>query len=164
MNKNKKLLGLLGLVLIVATIFIMSNFFFKQSAVAPIVDTSVVSTSTTNVYKNDMYGFQMTLSKDWTGYTVSTSTIKFGNSVTLRHPLWTKENPRMDIPVLIYTVEQWDKWLKTDFDGYPTAAPIGPTERGHNDKYVFATAPRYNYSFSPGFEQVEDILKTLVGY
>lgn len=162
MSKNKKLFGLLGLVLVATVFFIISNFFFKQSAVAPTIETPVVST--TSVYKNDMYGFQMTLSKDWSGYIVSTSTIKFGNAVTLRHPLWTKENPRMDIPVLIYTVEQWDKWLKTNFDGYPTAAPIGPTERGRNDKYVFATAPRYNYSFATGFEQVEDILKTLVGY
>ena len=164
MNKNKKLFGFLGLVLVAVALLVTNNFFFKERVIVPIVETPVVSTSSANIYKNDTFGFQMTLSKDWAGYTASTSEVKFGNSITLRHPLWTKENPRMDIPVLIYSVEQWGKWLKTDFEGYPTAAPIGPTERGHNDRYVFATAPRYNFSFLTGFEQVEEILKTLVGY
>ena len=52
---------------------------------------------------------------------------------------------------------------KNNFEGYPTAAPIGPTERGRNDAYVFATAPRYNFSFAVGWEEVEDIIKTLKG-
>jgi hypothetical protein len=164
MNKNKILIAFLLIILASAVIFVSANFFFKQKALAPVVETPLVSTSTELIYKNDAYSFTMNLQKDWTGYSASTSAIKFGNSVTLRHPLWTKENPRMDIPVLVYTVEQWDKWVKTDFEGYPTASPIGPTERGRNIRYVFATAPRYNFSFLTGFEGVEDILKTLKGY
>ena len=164
MNKNKILLTFTLIILVSAVIFVSANFFFKQKALAPVVETPLVSTSTELIYKNYAYSFTMNLQKDWRLYTVSTATIPFGNSVTLRHPLWTKENPRMDIPVLVYTVEQWDKWVKTDFEGYPTAAPIGPTERGRNIRYVLATAPRYNFSFLSGFEGVEDILKTLKGY
>jgi hypothetical protein len=63
--------------------------------------------------------------------------------------------------VLVYPLIQWTKWEKTDFEGYQTAAPMPPTERGRNTKYVFATAPRYNFSFLPGFEEVEEIISKL---
>ena len=100
----------------------------------------------------------------WQGYTVINAAIQYGNSVTIRHPLWTKEDPRMDIPILIYPIDQWNTWEKNNFEGYPTAAPIGPTERGRNAKYVFATAPRYNFSFATGFEEVDQIVQGLKGF
>lgn len=67
----------------------------------------------------------------------------------------------MDIPIQVFSLEQWKKWESNDFEGYPTAAPIGPTERGRNGKYVFATSPRYNYSFATGWEEVDEIVKNL---
>lgn len=115
----------------------------------------------TLVYTNTTYGFSIELPKDWEGYTLVPASVQFGQAVTLRHPLWTEENKYMDIPVLIYPIAQWEIWEKNNFEGYPTAAPIGPTERGRNARYVFATAPRYNFSFGTGFETVEEIIKNL---
>ncbi len=119
-------------------------------------------------YKNSQYGFELDLPASWKGYTVTTApftsfdkTVTYGQTITLRSLNWTEQNPTMDIPIEVFPIEQWQKWTATDFDGYPTAAPIGPSERGRNSKYVFATAPRYNYSFLPGFEEVENIIKNL---
>ena len=112
-------------------------------------------------YENGQYGFALQLAADWEGYSVSTSSIEYGTKVLLRHPKWTEASHYEDIPVLVYPIAKWQAWEKNDFEGYPTAAPIGPTERGRNDTYVFATAPRYNYDFSTGWEEAEDIIKTL---
>ena len=120
------------------------------------------------VYKNETYGFSLNLPDSWKGYTVTTvpftsfdKTITYGQTVTLRSPDWTAQNPTMDIPIEVFTVAQWNIWQVSNFDGYPTAAPIGPTERAQNAKYVFATAPRYNFSFLPGFEEVETIIQNI---
>ena len=121
------------------------------------------------VYKNTDYGFTLNLPESWKGYTVLTSlvvptdgrSITLGYKITLRNPIWTAENPTMDIPIQIFPIDEWNKWVANNFEGYPTAAPIGPSERGRNSKYVFATAPRYNFSYLPGFEDVEDIIKNL---
>ncbi len=110
------------------------------------------------------YGFRMALPESWNGYTVTTGTLPFGFTVTLRHPLWTQANTYMDVPILVYPIAQWQTWEKNNFEGYPTAAPIGPTERGRNATYVFATAPRYNYSFATDWENVEEIVKSLKGF
>ncbi len=115
-------------------------------------------------YTNQTYGFSLILPKDWKNFTVVPGTVQFGEIVTLRHPNWSKENPYMDVPILIYPIAQWTTWEKNNFEGYPTAAPIGPTERGRNAAYIFATAPRYNYSFGIGFEAVEEIIKNLKAF
>lgn len=113
-------------------------------------------------YENNQYGFALTLSPGWQGYSVSTTSIDFGLKITIRHPKWTKTNPYEDIPILIYSLSQWQKWEANNFENYPTAAPFGPQERGRNSSYVFATAPRYNYDFQTGWEEVENIIKTLI--
>lgn len=115
-------------------------------------------------YVNSEYNFQLTLPASWKGFTVILGTVQFGETVTLRHPNWSKENPYMDIPILVYPIEQWKTWEANNFKGYLTAAPIGPTERGRNARYVFATAPRYNYSFETGWEAVDTIVESLKGF
>lgn len=138
---------------------IIYTFFNTKDAPLP-----TQQTITTFTYTNNTYGFTLTLSDEWNGYTLVPTTIQFGEAITLRHPLWTTENSYMDIPILIYPIAQWTTWEKNNFEGYPTAAPMGPTERGRNAKYVFATAPRYNYSFGIGFETVEEIIKNLKAF
>ena len=68
-----------------------------------------------------------------------------GLLLSIRHPLWTKENPRQDIPIMVFTVEQWNVLQKGDFS--VSAAPIGPSKLGSNYAYVFALPARYNYAF-----------------
>jgi hypothetical protein len=116
------------------------------------------------IYKNTEYGFNFTLPASWKDYTIITEkwegtgdSKESGNKLSIRHPKWTKEDPRQDIPILVFTTSQWDKVQKGEFN--VGAAPIGPTELGHNGTYVFALPARYNYAFPTGYEEVEEILK-----
>lgn len=116
------------------------------------------------IYKNDIYGFSLKLPLNWKGYTVVESDIDKGKKITIQYPPSISEVPHMDIPILIYTQEQWHTWELNNFEGYQTAAPIGPTKRAENLKYVFATAPRYNFSFQEGFEEVEKIIQDIQAF
>lgn len=157
MNKQITWIIAIGLI-VVGTLYGVSRMN------TPNTPTPVIQATTTLMYTNTAYGFRMALPESWNGYTVTTGTLPFGFAVTLRHPLWTQANPYMDVPILVYPIAQWQTWEKNNFEGYPTAAPIGPTERGRNATYVFATAPRYNYSFAIDWENVEEIVKSLKGF
>jgi hypothetical protein len=155
---NKKIFWIVVLISLGVGVFFMT----QKTATTPPIKQPPIATTTT--YTNTTYGFTLTLPQSWNGYTVTTGTLPFGYTVTLRHPLWTEENQYMDIPILVYPIAQWRQWESNNFEGYPTAAPIGPTERGRNERYVFATAPRYNYSFKTGWETVDEIIKSLEGF
>ena len=131
------------------------------TATTTIIKATTSPATSIIIYQNKQYGFSLDLTPDWQGYSVKTNSIKYGFKIVLRHPKWTAKNPYEDIPILVYPLKQWQKWEATNFDGYPTAAPIGPSERGRNNLYVLATAPRYNFDFNTGFEEVENIIKTL---
>jgi len=120
-----------------------------------------VATSTVITYQNNQYGFTLYLPKTWEGYTSSSTAIEYGEKVAISFPGSSVKNPHEVIPILVYPLATWQKWEKTNFEGYPTAAPIGPQERGRNNVYVIATAPRYNFDFQPGFEEVEKIILAL---
>lgn len=119
------------------------------------------------VYKNEEYGFNFSLPDSWRGYTIQCDFWKGisladenkdqdGPIIYIRHPQWTKDNPRQDIPVMVLTLEQWkavqDEKLAIG------AAPIPPGKLGENSKYVFALPARYNFEFLTGYEEVEKIL------
>jgi len=119
-------------------------------------------------YVNDQYGFSITLPVSWKGYTTvdeswtgnmvdsqNSPSIK-GPELLIRHPLWTKETPRQDIPIMVFTMEQWALIEKETLS--VSAAPIGPSELGRNAKYVFALPARYNFAYLPGFEEVQQII------
>lgn len=118
------------------------------------------------VYENTRYGFRFYLPETWKGYLIAEEQWKGTNNgelsetgpqLLIRHPDWTQEAPRQDIPIMVFTLEQWNALQKGDF--YVSAAPIGPSKLGSNSVYVFALPPRYNYAFQTGFEEVEEILK-----
>jgi len=122
-------------------------------------------------YRNRDYGFIFTLPKNWSGYTIVAEAwegrsvegstngqiAETGPKLLIRHPEWTKENPREDIPVMVFTLAQWDKVQQEKIS--LGAAPIGPAELGRNSTYVFALPARYNYDFLTGYQEVEQILK-----
>lgn len=124
----------------------------------------------TIVYDNTQYGFRFLLPEGWADYKIlldkweglsignwdESEVVETGPVVYIRHPQWTSQNPRQDIPVMIFTIEQWNLLQKSGFR--IGAAPIGPTELGRNNKYVFALPARYNYSFPEGYEEVESII------
>jgi hypothetical protein len=132
---------------------------------------AVLINSESITYENTQYGFQFTLPKSWENYTVITDewkgnrmTDSQGNSVSetgpmlkIRNPLWTTQNQRQDIPIMIFTPAQWDDLQKAEL--IVGAAPMPPSELGRNAKYVFALPARYNYAFTEGFEEVESIIE-----
>jgi hypothetical protein len=122
-------------------------------------------------YKNTEYGFAFSLPKSWEGYSIvnknwegrsvdgeNSSTIINGPEILIRHPLWTSENPRQDIPVMIFTYDEWNLIEQEKLS--VSAAPIGPSELGNNAKYVFAIPARYNFAYPTGFEEVQLILES----
>ncbi|MEZ7820920.1 MAG: MliC family protein [Patescibacteria group bacterium] len=123
-------------------------------------------------YKNTEYGFIFNLPNSWKNYSIvkedwianyfdsnsnqSDKTVS-GPIIKIRHPEWTKESPRQDIPIMVFTVNQWDLLEKDTI--HIGAAPINPAKIGMNSKYIFALPARYNFAFLTGFEEVEDIIK-----
>ena len=136
------------------------------------VQSQKITTPTTSLeYKNAQYGFIFSLPLSWEGYSIITDTWKGwapgpqgdvpaaqGPLISIRHPLWTKEVPRQDIPIMVFTIAQWNSLQQNTF--HIGAAPIGPSELGRNANYVFALPARYNYAFPVGYEEVDAILAT----
>jgi hypothetical protein len=121
-------------------------------------------------YRNTKYGFCVSLPASWHGYSIvadhwegaTTSgpqgyqVVARGPLILIRHPLWTKENTRQDVPIMVFTHKQWDSMQKDEF--HIGAAPVGPNELGRNQKYVFAVPARYDFTELTGVEEVRQII------
>ena len=125
--------------------------------------------SDSTVYQNKQYGFSFQLPESWQGYAIITDQwegitvdspesepARTGALISIRHPHWTLEDPRQDIPIMVFAMSQWNALQRGEFS--VGAAPIGPKELGHNSQYVFALPARYNFAFPTGYEEVEEIL------
>ncbi len=130
-------------------------------------------TPTTGVqYKNTQYGFIFSLPDSWKDYSiiedewegdsigstgqVQTATIT-GPLISIRHPDWDYKSPRQDIPIMVFTIAEWNLMQADKF--HIGAAPINPSEIGRNTKYVFAIPARYNFSYLTGYEEVDQIIR-----
>jgi hypothetical protein len=120
------------------------------------------------IYANTQYGFSFTLPDNWEGYSIiigewegnppdSGTVNEKGPIISIRNPKWSQGNPYQDIPIMVFTISQWDLLQNEEY--HIGAAPIGPTELGRNINYVFALPARYNYSYLAGWEEVEKILE-----
>lgn len=128
------------------------------------------SNSGTIVYRNDEFGFSFSLPASWKGYQIVTSQwegvsptspgngspVAMGPMLSIRHPQWTAQAPRQDIPIMVFTAKQWTALQAGAF--HIGAAPINPTELGRTATYVFALPARYNYAYPEGYKEVESIL------
>ncbi len=171
MNKNNTIKNLAIVIIIVMVgigIFLFINK--KSPIVVPVVDQNQVTTPETPlVYKND-YGFNFNLPISWKGYSIIADKwngqtldtqkplVLEGPKILIRHPLWTKEIPRQDIPIMIFTLAQWSLIQQEKLS--VGAAPIGPSELGRNTNYVFALPARYNFAYQVGFEEVQKIIES----
>lgn len=128
-------------------------------------ECSISSLGTT--YLNTQYGFSFSLPASWKGYTIvigireirdvsSGALIASAPTLSIRHPLWTAQILRQDIPIDIYTLAQWSSIVAGNYS--VSAAPIPPSELARNSKYVFALPARYNYVFPKGWEEVNQII------
>ncbi len=125
---------------------------------------------TENIYQNDEYGFRLTFPETWQGYTVQNQTwegrlvdtgeIKYsGPEILFKNPQTTAQQNYQDIPIMIFTKEQWQLVLEETLA--VSAAPVGPAKVGENAKYVFATPPRwYGFTDAIGWQEAIDIVKT----
>jgi hypothetical protein len=143
-----------------------------QQSVNPATHASQKTKSA--VYTNVKYGFRFVLPESWRGYSIVVSEWEGGDGraygpddavppivkgplITVRHPLWTDEDPRQDIPIMIITKAQWR--LIEEGKLSVSAAPFGPSELGRNMKYVFGLPPRFNYALITGWEEINEIIQ-----
>jgi hypothetical protein len=120
------------------------------------------------VYSNYLYGFRLYLPKSWKGFTViesnwegtsaSNGPAEGGRLIRIRHPLYTVQHPREDIPIMVIRRDQWREIKSGKL--IVSAAPIPPGEIGHNEKYAFATPPRYSFDELDGVEEVIRIVNS----
>ncbi|MGB9695072.1 MAG: Ser-Thr-rich GPI-anchored membrane family protein [Caldisericaceae bacterium] len=136
----------------------------ESSAVFKIVKSGLV-------YTNSQYGFSFSLPASWKGYSIVNSqwtgypnnsqggqgTEINGPEILIRNPKWTVSDPYQDIPIMVFTIDQWNLVEQEKLS--VSAAPIGPTELGRNNKYVFALPARYNFAYPTGWQEVDQILK-----
>jgi len=118
-------------------------------------------------YRNTRYGFSFSLPAGWKHYTIVTDSwegsdtakgdVEHGPLIYIRHPDWAKENPRQDIPIMVFTGAQWEAVEQHNL--LVNMRPMAPNELGRNRKYVFALPPRANYADLAGVEEVDEILR-----
>src|ERR1035437_7931270 len=157
---NKKITN--TLIIVIAIALIGTGGYLATKTKSPQVIPIPLQTTPpeTLEYINTQYGFSFSLPTSWQGYSIVTmnwegNMIDVQNSgkvqgpeILIRHPLWTKDVPRQDIPIMILTTAQWDLISQDKLS--VSAAPIPPSELGHNANYVFALPARYNYAFPVG--------------
>jgi hypothetical protein len=123
-------------------------------------------------YRNEQFGLLVTLPESWRGFTTNTQpediydvsgqttenngVVATFPTIHIQHPLSTATNPRQDIPVMVFTLEQWAHIQAEEWS--VGAAPIPPSELARNSQYVFALPARYNYAFPEGWEEVQAII------
>jgi hypothetical protein len=161
MNRNKFLKPVVIVAVVVVVCALVFLTVFKTKGQAP----NLIE------YKNEEYGFTFTLPASWNGYTIaidkwqgfsldkqSDTPSEIGPIIKIRNPNWTEQDPYQDIPIMVFTLDQWEEVSNEKLS--VSAAPMPPTELGRNAKYVFALPARYNYSYPTGWEEVDQIIKT----
>jgi len=150
-------------------------FFLVWCAAACGAQTANAPTHDRIVYRNSTYDFCVTLPASWTGYSIVTGewtgewiadsprpavglNLK-GPKLLIRHPKWTASVPREDIPIMVFSLDQWK--LVAAGQMSVSAAPYGPTELGRNEKFVFALPPRYDFDQREGVEEVVQLMNHL---
>ncbi len=153
---------LLGVAL-VFTALATAQIPHKSSAKVPSRAGSVI-------YVNHRYDFCFLLPQSWNGYSILrsdwTGTIRddevgmkgkeSGPIITIRHPDWTDVAPRQDIPIMVFTRNQWHSVTNSKL--LVSAAPIGPAEIGSNSIYVFALPPRYTTAGEVEFKGTREVV------
>lgn len=123
-------------------------------------------------YCDPRSGFTFSLPASWQGYSVMTQqwggqtyspatdslvAAECGPMIVLRHPQWKADDPYQDIPVLVFTREQWAAYRQGRFE---VGAGGFQFEIGHNLKFVFAISTRYNADDSvPGWKEADEIVE-----
>jgi hypothetical protein len=123
-------------------------------------------------YHNAQCDFTFYLPASWQDYSILTQqwegekylpekdkdvVLARGSIIVLRNPQWKTNSLYQDIPIYIFTRQQWDD---TNLGKYYAQGAGGVIyELWHNDKYVFCIHSRYNTDDSVnGWKEVQDIV------
>lgn len=162
--KNNKIIVAVLIVVIASGLAVYVRYSTTKnisSISEPVTPSAVV------LYDNTEYGFTFSLPDTWKGYSVikntwegnpliATSIKETGIKLIVRNPKWTPNLPYEDIPILIFTVAQWDSYVAGNFA--ISAAPIEAIELARNNLYVFALPPRWDFDYSEGHQEAQDIV------
>jgi hypothetical protein len=123
-------------------------------------------------YHNAQYGFTFFLPASWKGYSVLTQqwegetysrekdtevVLARGPIIVLRNPQWKMNNLYQDIPIYVFTRQQWDDIHLGKYNAVGAGGVI--YELWHDDKYVFGMHSRYNSGDSVnGWKEAQDIV------
>lgn len=166
--KNTKTVSILIVVVSLMVLGLVGYFLSgKNKEIAPVNEPT--ASSTVVVYSNSDFGFTFSLPESWRGYSIvknswegnpltATSTKQAGAKLLIRNPKWTSALPYQDIPVMVFTVAQWNSYISGNFS--VGAAPILASELGRNNLYVLALPARWNFDYSEGYEEAESIVKS----
>ncbi|MCX6717891.1 MAG: hypothetical protein NTU76_04455 [Candidatus Taylorbacteria bacterium] len=162
MNKQKLYWSVGFFVVIIGLLFFLFYRIGKDIGEANVLN----SNNNSIVYENTDYGFDFSLPANWQGYSIIKSTWQgtalknisapTGTKLLIRNPNWTETAHYEDIPILIFTISQWDSYLAENFS--ISAAPIQASELARNNTYVFALPPRWNFDYSLGYKEAEEII------
>ena len=161
--KNKIILVVFTIVIVLG--FVVCLSYFKNQSVPPIPNPNT-SLNDSIIYTNTEYGFNFTLPANWQGYSIvkdtwngtaltGTST-QSGPKLSIRNPKWTISAPYEDLPILVFSISQWNSYSAEDFS--VSAAPIKARELARNNMYVFALPPRWDFDYSLGYEEAESVI------
>ncbi len=128
---------------------------------------------TGQTYTNNQYGFSLQLPDSWAGYSViegqwqgrqiDNNAPFQGPQITLRNPKWTASQVWQDIPVMVFTKQQWDMVIAEKLA--VSAAPIPPSKLGENQNYVFALPPRWvGFTDAEGQQEAQQITQTFKAF
>lgn len=160
-------------VIIILGIVAVPLYYFTLVKKYTLITQLLTTSSAFTTYTNNEYGFSIALPDSWNGYNEilgqweardvgSGDVIDHGPIFTLRHPKWTEENKREDMPIMIFTPLQWASVQSGNIS--LGAAPIPPSVLGKNSKYVITLPARYNYDYKTGFEEVDQLVHTLKSF
>lgn len=162
MNKKILIAGIIIIALLVGVYFLFSSRNQNTTVVNNPSDTSVT-------YNNADYGFTFTLPADWSGYSIvqniwqgyslaNGSLSETGPKLLIRNPKWTEALHYEDIPIMIFTLAQWNSYNAENFS--VSAAPIPASKIAQNNLYVFALPPRWDFDYSQGYVEAQNIIKS----
>lgn len=150
----------------------MKEFLYLSAGVALLAGCSGSKVPDAPVlYRNAQYNLTFSLTTDWSGYSVLTqrwegqaylpavdqsAVIESGPVIVLRHPRWSAGKRYQDIPVLVFTRNQWEAH---DQGRFSIGAGGIEEEIAHNREYVFAISSRFNANDSvEGWKEASDVV------
>jgi hypothetical protein len=115
-------------------------------------------------YHDGKYGLTFWLPADWLGFSVlreewhASMSPEHGPMIVLRHPQWRTNSPYQDIPIMVFTRNQWTA-KNSDYGFYIGAGGI-EYEISHNNDYVFGISSRFNWADTvTGSEEAGDAVQ-----